>query len=852
MSLQLDMVLPTANAKAVVTDDQIQNLIMNLPKDLPEAFERALEGIVDKSYQDKILKLVMAAEHPLTIDQLRVALAIVPGDPVWHPERLPRDGAQLISLCGGNLLELDDEEGKVRFIHHSAIQHLLSPSTNNPTTSLYHFSLEDSHNLAGSVCVTFLNLESRIVWAKRLEGNDVAEKVKSITKEPNPVISRLIHHMRSTKRTRTGSYELDIGRLALETRASQTNLDLECFRTYALENWLSHTRFFNRRNEEAQVCWNLWWRLLRGNTEHVSPSFPGTLSPTENSMPVLLWAIENEHSALFLEILTQPGRTVRPSIHEMFDLIGKLFERQTIRGEWLGDIVAQLLDTSAGSPAALASWVEAGVSLSEQVKLLVGLDASLTKCHHREDMPPLEILLRQMGSRKEPVLPDKRTFHAYVHKAVSQERVQILHTLLSSSMVKPSLQSDWVPSAMRGLIRTENENGLRAILAYHPSLQTKSHDDSLFGTALASGNVQITRVLLSAKVSTAVSSTQQMSAMRRALGRQQKDMAVLLLDIYPDLVDVPTHNSTSLLSTAIEKMSDDWVYLLLNAGADPRLDQSKCRSEGDNPVVLLTPLQAAFRQNRTRVCLELIYRGATVKPTTGPSPADIAASNKNQILMLKLSELEFEGSSSWGPTALGMACQMFALRTSENTQKSLPSCFGSWRTSASDPDQAALNWMAEVERIVQCLARDADAKYLDVQDTEGNTALHYLAATGLRKVSSLVQLLLSKGANPRIRNQNGEMPVFDIFGTYFQHHMEPHGTSFRRVMPGTMADLLTAPLDAQDHEGYTILHYLVMYKAPTYLIEAALEIGANPNIPNWYNVTPATLRRSLEAAPPST
>lgn len=76
--------------------------------------------------------------------------------------------------------------------------------------------------------------------------------------------------------------------------------------------------------------------------------------------------------------------------------------------------MVELLDTAASSPAALASWVEADMSLIEHAKLPVGLGASLTKCPHQKDMSPLEVLLRQMGSRiVESALPGERTFSTW-------------------------------------------------------------------------------------------------------------------------------------------------------------------------------------------------------------------------------------------------------------------------------------------------------------------------------------------------------------------------------------------------------------------------------------------------------
>lgn len=72
---------------------------MNLPKDLPEAFERALEGIADKRYEGRIMKLVMAAVSPLTLDEIRLALTVTPGESTWRPSRLPHDGFQLVSAA---------------------------------------------------------------------------------------------------------------------------------------------------------------------------------------------------------------------------------------------------------------------------------------------------------------------------------------------------------------------------------------------------------------------------------------------------------------------------------------------------------------------------------------------------------------------------------------------------------------------------------------------------------------------------------------------------------------------------------------------------------------------------------
>lgn len=123
------------------------------------------------------MKLIMSAVTPLSLDEIRVALCVVLGEPVWHPEKMAKDGSQLITLCGGNLLDLDEEDGKVRFIHHSVIQHLLSPAASDSTIP-YHFSNEDAENFMGATCVTYLHLsvlDSRITVTRNLQSRGVLE-----------------------------------------------------------------------------------------------------------------------------------------------------------------------------------------------------------------------------------------------------------------------------------------------------------------------------------------------------------------------------------------------------------------------------------------------------------------------------------------------------------------------------------------------------------------------------------------------------------------------------------------------------------------------------------------------------
>lgn len=304
VSLQIDSIFPWS-ARLVVTEERTRDLINNLPKSLPDAFERALEGIIDKSYKGKILKLVMAAESPLSIDEIRVALALKLGDATaWYAERVPSDGAQLISLCGGSLLDVDEEDGKVRLIHHSVKTHVLSQATSTKTVP-YHFSLEEAHNFVGSVCVTYLNLpifESRLLVSRKLQAEKLVDKVKASINQNNSMISFLAQHVKPRKRASWKAYQFDLGRLALEGQTSRLadDFDPRCFKAYALDSWLIHTRFFKKHNSSIGSCWNLWLRLLSGHVEEVKPPFEAA---TEGDPTALLWARSTLHFGLLRVVL---------------------------------------------------------------------------------------------------------------------------------------------------------------------------------------------------------------------------------------------------------------------------------------------------------------------------------------------------------------------------------------------------------------------------------------------------------------------------------------------------------------------------------------------------------------------
>ena len=111
---------------AAKTDEAIREAIADLPKNLPETFDRIIRkaGKAGQDYQERIFKPVIAARRPLTTEELREALSVTPSDITWNPSRSINDIYSTLALCG-DLVIVEEETLTVKLVHHSVKQFLL-------------------------------------------------------------------------------------------------------------------------------------------------------------------------------------------------------------------------------------------------------------------------------------------------------------------------------------------------------------------------------------------------------------------------------------------------------------------------------------------------------------------------------------------------------------------------------------------------------------------------------------------------------------------------------------------------------------------------------------------------------
>lgn len=738
----------------VITDDQILNLIKHLPRDLPEAFEQALERIPDRRYEGRIMKLVMSAVSPLDLDEIRVALSVVVGEPVWHPERIAKDGMQLISLCGGNLLDLDEEDGKVRFIHHSVIQHLLSPAANQSTTP-YHFFIEDAENFTGATCVTFLHmpiLETRMTVTKNLQSTDMLDSVVDTTRRSVPVVSRLIEHIKSRERRRARPSQVDIGQLVTQLQATRIQEDLgpRCFVRYATTHWMMHTRFFDEENQDCKRSWRFWWRLLYGAVPAVTPSCPNL---DAESYPVLLWAVEHGHSSLFRFFIAESSLRG----FEVRELINSLGLHQSIRDQWLGDLLGQYLHTLPVGGIEIPSTVD-------EIAVLLDLGANPRTPYHLSDTEPLRNLTRLICGDDLSAVDEKK----------------LIGVVFSHPIVRRALDDRILLEILQQLKESDKDYAIDLILAIYPDLKFQ------FMRTSAILNIEdenptpraVARVQICPK-----------TAIEEALDNEIWDeVAALAQDGH---INGPTSSGTSLLWKAIETMSDAWVCHLLRLGADPNAGPFTMQQYDISPVFVAEcfPLEAALWLRRTRVCIELL-RGVNIAQL-GESAMRIAQATGNWIVMARLRELrDYLGESTiqnaqekvdWItggmlrelPATLGAPKNNGRQRRNKREHTALvTACKMLSYPGDGEPrgfpmlthiGHSRRHTMSELVEIILRLALDEDAEYVNDQDADEKTALHYLTeAFNIpdHTLINIVNVLISRGADPNLSDCHGHTPLW--------------------------------------------------------------------------------------------
>ena len=130
----------------------LRRALDSLPDGLSKTYDEAMLRIqsreTTKDFVNKILSWVAFAQRPMTINELRCALAIEKDDSYLDKEALPKADF-LLSVCGG--LIVVDESEIVRFIHFTAQDYFARAC---------HLGLSSAHIYLATVCITYLSFST--------------------------------------------------------------------------------------------------------------------------------------------------------------------------------------------------------------------------------------------------------------------------------------------------------------------------------------------------------------------------------------------------------------------------------------------------------------------------------------------------------------------------------------------------------------------------------------------------------------------------------------------------------------------------------------------------------------------
>ena len=298
-------------------------MIRSLPRDLPATYQRALERVVRNRKAEvarKMFRWVAAAKRPLSLMEIREAIAVEPCQPSSQEDKLVNDVSQLVPWCG-NLLVLDEEEGFVQFAHHSVKDYLLFGEV--PEISSHHFRIETEEvdHEAGEICCTYLNFsdfETRVIHLPQLRSglDPKAIAETSLSESSSPIMTTSLLRLNNLRKTRRATEASDIWRqlyltsLRVATMWPQNLQTRYYFLAYASEYWLHHTTMFS----EKDPCWSLFRRLVLAEDTTLAAKPWSVEEWKAFDTKVQNYIFKTEHRALrTLAVLEQP-RQVRADL----------------------------------------------------------------------------------------------------------------------------------------------------------------------------------------------------------------------------------------------------------------------------------------------------------------------------------------------------------------------------------------------------------------------------------------------------------------------------------------------------------------------------------------------------------
>ncbi|KAI0537632.1 ankyrin repeat-containing domain protein [Xylaria digitata] len=292
------------------SDDSIRKTIASLPKTLEETYHRLLRRIVSESHTQEcqqVFAWVSGAMRPLSVAELREAIAIKIGQAYTEKDRLCNAMDRLISSCE-NLVHVDEEDQSVQFAHHSITQYLLKPSADR-TRRKFYIDTDDNDHFIGEICMTYLDFNDFKTTLDRRQKPIILPKPLEIAASAmGPRWGKavdIVNVIQAPKPSQPIDATNVVRPSGIESTVEAKHMkEAYPFLRYASVHWISHSKNFQ---PGISHTWDLLKRIIvRG---HGMARLPWPSHYTISSFDLLEWALKSRHYALLRFIFWHSGHS---------------------------------------------------------------------------------------------------------------------------------------------------------------------------------------------------------------------------------------------------------------------------------------------------------------------------------------------------------------------------------------------------------------------------------------------------------------------------------------------------------------------------------------------------------------
>ncbi|KAF9696241.1 hypothetical protein EKO04_006273 [Ascochyta lentis] len=409
------------------SDDEIRQALVNLPQDLRDLYSQILRKSKQsqESFQRRVLELVLVARQPLTVEQMREALSVTPGDTDWQTAKLLNKVYSVLSSCGA-LLTIDEEDLTVRVVHPSVTQFLLDSSAGNVSIGQLQAQATMADILATYLSYGVFGTELSAAVVPRINGKAMPAHVVDSTLTLPSNVQKLALKLLKARRQQ----DFDIGQILAQTRQSSRHPRprfhlYEYAKAYGVHHTLSANNASDHVNKLLPV-------LLHRKSFDLSTNAP------------------HLQDANLLHIAAQYDNMA------VFEMLLRLARDDEIDESLLNGYTPLMVAADAGSTQTTALLLATGkVNLNaEDLAFQTPLMCATSRGH----LEIVELLVKQRDTRFHSPLNSKRTA---LTVAIESSQHHVLEYLLS---VERGFTKGCYTDALRVAVEALNRNAVELLL----------------------------------------------------------------------------------------------------------------------------------------------------------------------------------------------------------------------------------------------------------------------------------------------------------------------------------------------------------------------------------------------------